>query len=756
MTSHIDPYTHSGLLALKTIGLEGMNPTYNLGQKDADTLKNVISQAFILNVLSTDNIKFPEYESFKKTILSLTDKIYGNNSIGPLFKTLLDAINVNSDGNLVLSTTNSKQLQKIDKLVADFEYQFESTYGAALFKTLGLDLSQKTNVAMESTVSKFSKAELGYKPKGVPKGVPIASPAAGGAQVGGAKLANLTPNEKRLLYETLDQLIRLTVFGQRVGYLQNLAGKLIEMNLEYNDSYRDLLPMLHFAEGMFNLTNLPAMNSEEQDRFTRIVKDMGAATAAARKEASASNPTNNGRARGLGASASRELVPRQPVASAYDDEKVDLYAAYRQIGSDVIEVRQIEIFRKKFMEDLQTILLAGLQRTGRINVDDERINVARFLLNLAVLRANDPSNQLLHDEARQYIEQIKINLEGGFPNFKQILAGTATAGIGLYMSSGIIMTQMGAASAMAPPGLLAGIPAGASAWNITAHILHNLSYHNIINLVIHSVGGSGIEEMGVGASRVIAGVCMAFLLYLCLLFYKFIMNTLELSYKEGDKEFRTMADKITKIMVYGVQATTRFGVITAAAAASMALGLPAPVAISAAASALAGNGSAASGVGSLMKPTIAAAAERRAAERRALINGHASPAAAASSSSSVAPRQYQPGSSSPSIRSLLSDHALGMAAASLAPSAAANLSSRSGASASSSSSGSGDGLTPAERAKYEAERQEFQEFEAERRAFEAERQKFEESKKRQGGVRRKRTIRKIKHKKRYTKRHTRK
>jgi hypothetical protein len=158
MTSSIDPYTYSGLLALKTIGLEGMNPTYNLGQKDADTLNDVLSQAFVVNVLSTDNIKFPEYESFKTTILSLTDKIYGKNSIGPLFKTLLDAMNVNSDGNLVLSTTNSKQLQKIDKLVADFEYQSESTYGAALFKTLGLDLSQNTMLVTYCTP--FENADL--------------------------------------------------------------------------------------------------------------------------------------------------------------------------------------------------------------------------------------------------------------------------------------------------------------------------------------------------------------------------------------------------------------------------------------------------------------------------------------------------------------------------------------------------------------------------------------------------------------------
>jgi len=612
MTSPIDPYYDSRLLALKTIGLQGMNPTYRSSQKDIDSLKIPFDQALSALMTPSDNIEFPEYNTFKTTILSLTDKIYGKNSIGPLFKTLLDAMNVNSDGNLVLSTTNSKQLQKIDKLVADFEYQFESTYGVALFKTLGLDLSQKTNMAMESTVSKFSKAELGYKPKGVPKGVSIASPAAGGAQVGGG------------LYEDFIQIKDKTLDYTNLGVFKTIRLFVLEEALKRHSKSKDFDP----------------------------------------------------------------------------------------------------------------------------------IAVATFLVDLAYVRATHQDDR----DAEAYLTEVQLRIRNGTPDWPNRIIGVATGGIVLYGGYGVLTAQLAAMRMVNPPALFNGLR-GLDFMNKLSTILSRARYHTIGSTISQALTGSAGGEIMAGIITIIAAVVFAFLLYIGLLLYKKLVRTHRLSYDEATREFNDAVAEIKDVVLKGVQATTRFGVITAAAAASMALGLPAPVAISAAASALGSNGSAANGVVSLMQQSTIEAS-RRAAQRRALLNGHASPAAAASSSSSVAPRQYQPGSSSPSIRSLLSDHALGMAAASLAPSAAANLSSRSGASASSSSSGSGDDLPPAERANYEAQRQKFQGLEAQRRELEAQRRAFEESKAKPGpgpgGARRKRTIRNIKHKKRHTKRHTRK
>ena len=591
MTSPIGPYVYSGLLAAKTMGMKGMNTTYQISQKDIDTLKVPFAQASLLLMTSNDNLHFPEYNSFKSTILSLADKIYGKDSIGSLLKTILDSMTVNTDGNLVLSTTNSNQIEKVNKLAFDYEYQFETTYGAALFDTLGIDIPSQGNYSKNGVKSKkIPTKKSNLRPNGM---LNSAAAAAGGAQVGGARLAKINDDQEPRVLGLIIYLIKRQYRGSP-GLRDTLideATELVNNAFIYDHKYEELLPILAAVIDYLHINyamEFPHVSPERMAPVDGMIHELSryeshiqeAAQAAHRgQNHGAAQAAHRGQNNGAAQAVRHRQVPgtamvaHQQIPGTAQPQR-DLYEIYQQLGDRILRRQDIEEFDHMFMLNIERALL---RQSARPDFEPER--VAGFLLNIADLRAQqgimNPSRGSRDAEA--YLEFVNKRMTDSIPDWTEIIVGAGVTGLAVGVGTGIVAFEAGLAKFLMPPAILSGT-SGLSGWAAFVQIIDNIGYHTIFSIISRLTGGTGGQQALVGLTRIGIAVLFAILVVVSILFHKYLMNLIRKTPEQGAAEFEKVIQNLQNAITYGIAQTAKTSAVAARDVALIALGIAGQVA----------------------------------------------------------------------------------------------------------------------------------------------------------------------------------
>lgn len=690
---------------------------------DANTQKNL---EYAIKTLenatpnASGDIYLPDYENIKKIILQLLSKLSEQTDTTKLLQLLLNTVVVSTNGMLTVPTSTSYDtMHALHKKIHANKLNMLNIFGAYSL--------QGILPKMKSVSDKPFQMRTGHAPSMMKHGAPHA------VLVGGARFFGDLTDEQ---LERLKEQIKMVADGKSTGIrdlLRSFYRKLRARDFDFDlTEYESVLDHIHNAiknagidDGLISdvIVDLEFEAPAGPAAASASVASAPAASASVQPlvqfmpSASSSSVANH---TGLHRRGVQQIISRrQQFIQQQINMNEEIIGLFMESRGRSIDKVMVGLFEQYTLQALQDAFNYMFETSPELDIRGFEF----FLLNLAAARVRKNSDTAA--EAIQFLEkykktQEKIAWSAKSFGAKALAYVPATAAV----ASGVVgVAAVGYGGVLAVKGIQAS-------W---AHWAMGTASVATVSSVL------ACTDLGVKVIEKSYGV------------YGLLSRASERSHDEAADRYLKMADECRALDDYYKGIPWKVGsttvLLVAGGAAALCAGVPVATLVAkglavAALKGLPGANVAAELAGLAKKtniplttlqqqhqkttPDSAAASTGLPKPNRlhALIQQYerppggaeASSPTAASSSSSV-----QPGSSSPSIRSLLSGHALGMAAASLVPQRAA-----------SAAAAAGNDLT----------NEQLEALLRRRRG--------------PGGARRKRTIRKIKHKKRHTKRHTRK